>query len=606
MYIPTKSTQSTPISSMDTDGGCTSEDYPVQYLIDGELGGSKGTSANHSTVVAVLVLDGRMSEMVYDGPMAKMVYDRPMARIYKREIGFLLGYRLEFNYTVVKMTTFQEAAVGAQLGKFGKGFRVETRLYTRSSSSQSSSDCVSVSELSPCFSLASLGTSPSGDESVIELTVSYCVHLCLTCVLGPNGRFLPTITMASTTSRTSTPLSTLPSLSSSPTSVTLTLASTVQEGNSGASTPVYPPPPPSTPLIPNILPHETAVQPRAQPKRYLMTSGQEDEFKINYFETWLKSGSAAEQWFKDLEVAKKATWAGLCVAFKEQWPEWPTAQKTTAEKQAELEGEKITEAELGTKVKVNGTEMYAHVAWANKVEKLAKAVPDNNNLLVVSCRRQLPPTLKVLRSVPSDHWILRRRKNDKTSRHDSRENYTLGQAFRNFSVGPIPQPRFQPAPAATQATTQPYRGPQRTDAEKLVIIGHIPPPQPDTPAGWAAYEAELATWNCISYGRPANESRPCPLTPGTSPVASGKCFGCGHTGHPGAACTSNRRIPDAERAWCQKANSIRTGASRANNYNVNLVDEDDVFLTRDEYEAAIISRYLASQNQGNGEGPSAS
>lgn len=173
-------------------------------------------------------------------------------------------------------------------------------------------------------------------------------------------------------------------------------------------------------------------------------------------------------------------------------------------------------------------------------------------------------------------------------------------------MGPIPQPHFQPAPAATQATTQPYRGPQRTDTEKLVIIGRIPPPQPDTPAGWAAYEAELATWNRISYGQPANESRPCLLTPGTSPVASGECFGCGHTGHPGAACTANRRIPDAERAWRQKANSIRTGASRANNYNVNLVDKDDVFLTRDEYEAAIISRYLASQNQGNGEGPSAS
>ena len=57
-----------------------------------------------------------------------------------------------------------------------------------------------------------------------------------------------------------------------------------------------------------------------------------------------------------------------------------------AEKQAELEGEKITEAELGKKVKVNGAEVYTHVAWANKVEKLAKAIPDNNNLLVVGCR----------------------------------------------------------------------------------------------------------------------------------------------------------------------------------------------------------------------------
>jgi hypothetical protein len=61
------------------------------------------------------------------------------------------------------------------------------------------------------------------------------------------------------------------------------------------------------------------------------------------------------------------------------------AQKSTAEKQVELEGEKITEEELGTKVKVNGREVYAHVAWANKVEKLVKVIPDNNNLLVVGC-----------------------------------------------------------------------------------------------------------------------------------------------------------------------------------------------------------------------------
>ena len=79
-------------------------------------------------------------------------------------------------------------------------------------------------------------------------------------------------------------------------------------------------------------------------------------------------------------------------------------QKTTAEKQAELEGEKITEAELGTKVKVNGTDVYAHVAWANKVEKLAKAIPDNNNLLVTSCQQQLPPTLKALVNSSHDTW----------------------------------------------------------------------------------------------------------------------------------------------------------------------------------------------------------
>ena len=187
------------------------------------------------------------------------------------------------------------------------------------------------------------------------------------------------------------------------------------------------------PLIPYVVPHKTAIPPKVQPavmtdrnsdepfagedddtldlrdflkrvQRYLMSSTWENAEKIEYFETWLKSGSAAEQWFKNLEAAKKTTWKDLCMVFKERWPERPIVQKTTAEKQAELEGERITEGELGTKVKVNRVEVYAHVAWVNKVEKLANAIPDNNNLLVVSCRRQLPPTLKALVSSSHDTW----------------------------------------------------------------------------------------------------------------------------------------------------------------------------------------------------------
>ena len=482
---------------------------------------------------------------------------------------------------------------------------------------------------------------------------------------GPDGRFLPSITEASTTSGTSTPLSSLPSLSSSPSSITLTLASSDQEGDSGASTPIYPPPPPSTPSIPYITLQIPTSQPKPQPadmadknssepftgedddtidprdflkrvQRYLMATTWEDVDKVEYFETWLKSGSTAEQWFRGLEPAKKKTWKELCSAFKERWPERAIVQKSTAEKQAELEGEKITEAELGTKVKVNGTEVYSHVAWANKIEKLAKAIPDNNNLLVVGCRRQLPPTLKALVSSSHDTWTAfcgavrairpldieeEKEKQDKQARIEGElqrvrqqqrqppqtPSSALGQAFRNFSVGPIPQPRFQQGPSNTQGQPQQYRGPQRTDAEKLTIIARIPPPQQDTAAGWAAYEAEITAWNRNSYGRAAHESRPYPLTPGTSPVACGECFSCGKTGHPSATCTTNRRIPEAERAWRQKANSIRAGANaaaRTNSPNVNLVAEDNVFVSREQYDAEVIARYLASQDQGNEEGPS--
>lgn len=39
------------------------------------------------------------------------------------------------------------------------------------------------------------------------------------------------------------------------------------------------------------------------------------------------------------------------------------------------------------------------------MEKLAKAIPDNSNLLVVGCQQQLPPTLKALVSSSHDMWM---------------------------------------------------------------------------------------------------------------------------------------------------------------------------------------------------------
>ena len=117
------------------------------------------------------------------------------------------------------------------------------------------------------------------------------------------------------------------------------------------------------------------------------------------------------------------------------------------------------------------------------------------------------------------------------------------------------------------------------DAEKLAIMAHITPPHPDTATGWATYEAEITMWNRNNFRRAAYKNRPCPLTPGTSPVVSGESFGCGHTGHSSIACRSNTRIPEPERAWCQKANSIRAGPARANNTSINLVTEDDVLIS---------------------------
>jgi hypothetical protein len=159
-------------------------------------------------------------------------------------------------------------------------------------------------------------------------------------------------------------------------------------------------------------------------------------------------------------------------------------------------------------------------------------------------------------------------------------------------VGPITQPRFQPAANNVQTPPQQFRGPQCTDADKPAIIKCIPPPHPNTTAGWAVYNEEIVNWNRNNYGRAVYETRPYPLTPGTCPVASGECFGCGHLGHGSATCTATTKVPETERVWCQKANSIRTGAntaSRTTRPSVNLVAEEDVFVSREDYDATVIA-----------------
>jgi hypothetical protein len=77
-----------------------------------------------------------------------------------------------------------------------------------------------------------------------------------------------------------------------------------------------------------------------------------------------------------------------------RWPSRTPTVKTKEEKQAELKGTLITEEEVGKRVKKNGVEELAHVAWANKVERLAAAVPDTSSLLIANMRKHMPKVLQ--------------------------------------------------------------------------------------------------------------------------------------------------------------------------------------------------------------------
>ena len=92
-----------------------------------------------------------------------------------------------------------------------------------------------------------------------------------------------------------------------------------------------------------------------------------------------------------------------------------------------------------------------------------------------------------------------------------------------------------------------------------------------------------------------------PLTPGTVPVASGKCWRCGHhTHHPGP-CPAPP-VPTLETKWHSIAQTIhkKAKAAAAAPININLVAEDSNEVhTYDADELAYLQQ-LANQGKGKG------
>ncbi|KAG5634308.1 hypothetical protein H0H81_002465 [Sphagnurus paluster] len=134
--------------------------------------------------------------------------------------------------------------------------------------------------------------------------------------------------------------------------------------------------------------------------------GKENDEKIRYFELSLKDGGPASQWFLSLTTTEKQTWTTLANTFKNHWPAKTASTKTKAELQAELNNTKITEEELGKKVNVGGIKVYSHIAWADKVERLAKAIQDDGNLLVQNSRDNMASSLKSLVPHSNNTWTL--------------------------------------------------------------------------------------------------------------------------------------------------------------------------------------------------------
>ena len=78
--------------------------------------------------------------------------------------------------------------------------------------------------------------------------------------------------------------------------------------------------------------------------------------------------------------------------------------KTVEEKQAALEQTRISEEEVGKRVTTNGVEELVHVIWADKVERLAAAIPDANGLLINTIRKSMPKALQKVTGSGHTTW----------------------------------------------------------------------------------------------------------------------------------------------------------------------------------------------------------
>jgi hypothetical protein len=386
----------------------------------------------------------------------------------------------------------------------------------------------------------------------------------------------------------------------------------------------------------------------------LNKSNATDEQKLENFELNLKSGAAAEQWWDNLPAHDNDTWPHLVQAFRKQWPSKPPTVKTVEEKQAALEQTRISEEEVGKRVKTNGVDELAHVVWADKIERLAAAIPDTNGLLISTVRKSMPRVLQKVTGAGHTTWTsfcsavrtatltqINEAKEEEKQTRDLQEKVRKLEEQRNTSARDVtnafqrltvntapPTPRFptlrtqppapqnylptqpfnannqQPArggyqpPGAYQAPNQPANRQNRTPAERMDdVIRRALPIHPNTPAGRALYNAQIIQWNTEHAGQQASEIRPYPLSPGTAPVASGECWKCGMIGHMGPGCENPTPLPGVESRWRSIATSIKRSCPPTTMGNINFVNEVSQWTSREEYDQEVMANYLASQGK---------
>ncbi|KAF8876081.1 hypothetical protein BD779DRAFT_1677957 [Infundibulicybe gibba] len=365
-----------------------------------------------------------------------------------------------------------------------------------------------------------------------------------------------------------------------------------------------------------------------------------DGEKTRQFQLCLKSNGTAKLWFDALEPEEHDTWSHLQQAFSRRWPVTIVVPKTKVERIEDLTSTIIAESALGTKVVVKEVEEHAHVAWANKVERLAKAAQDSGAFLLPEVMAKMPKALKKAAGVDHTTWdgfctAVRRASLVSIKEAQSEENerraleakvarmereQTPGRGIRDVlraaSLGQsagIPKPSGSPPIIPFTTVARPAPNPTRQfrpDTERFADIRKLAlPHHPDTPAGHELYKAQLTAWEAKHGTAAPNELRPYPLSPGTAPAASDECWTCGREGHRGGGRCDNTPLPNPEQRWRSIATIIRRKAETVAQPVSLVMDQFESHAHQlEDHDIIALAAYFndLAMNRGKAEGLSTS
>jgi hypothetical protein len=380
----------------------------------------------------------------------------------------------------------------------------------------------------------------------------------------------------------------------------------------------------------------------------------DDADKIGAFEDFIRVNSTADEWYQRLGNAEKATWLLFEKAFKDRFPGVEKATKSNTELERELQGMRLKIEDLGKTETIQGTEVYTHVAFANRALQLAKRADiDTGSNSIWQVRDHLPDIIKDKVSESHATWltfcneiktvdlahirdgVAKHEKQTKKEREFAARLANL-ENTRTIPNSPTTAIRTQMAQTSiannrgntntanpphtnnpfgprggqgnlfTSTTGRGQTRPVATQAQRDALRARISslPFHPNTTAGKTAYMAQLAAWKA-QYGenQRVTEATPFPLTPSTSNVCSGECYACGQvdTGHNGNTCP-DKPLPGKERTWRAICGSMLGPINRQRPTQVNTVREEE-----DEEGVSWLDRVGVDTfgEQGNGEGPSA-